>query len=134
MDHRLCLDAPPVRPPPFPVQTPGSGAETATPAVRMSSLCSARSDPPTERDRDTMINITSDISNVRPVSVAFVNCHDATTFGRTVHMTAYEERLLRGLLEALRGAGIVLRASFEPLRVRPLAPMMACIGLSLIHI
>jgi hypothetical protein len=61
-----------------------------------------------------MINITSDISNVRPVSVAFVNCHDATTFGRTVHMTAHEERRLRGLLEALRGAGIILRASFEP--------------------
>ena len=40
-----------------------------------------------------MINITSDISNVRPVSVAFVNCHDATTFGRTVHMTAHEERV-----------------------------------------
>jgi hypothetical protein len=39
-----------------------------------------------------MINITSDISNVRPVCVAFVNCHDATTFGRTVHMTAHEER------------------------------------------
>ena len=46
--------------------------------------------------------------------MAFVNCHDATTFGRTVHMTAYEERLLRGLLGALRDAGIILRASFEP--------------------
>jgi hypothetical protein len=62
-----------------------------------------------------MINIASDISNMWPVSVAFVNCHDVTTFGRTVHMTAYEERLLRGLLEALRDAGIILRASIEPL-------------------
>ena len=57
-----------------------------------------------------MINITSDISNVRAVSVAFVNCHDATTFGRTVHMTAHEERRLRGLLDALRDAGIILAA------------------------
>jgi hypothetical protein len=31
-----------------------------------------------------MTNTTSDISNVRPVSVAFVNCHDATIFGHTV--------------------------------------------------
>src|ERR1035437_2713995 len=114
MDHRLRLDAPPVRSPAALGAASGSGAETAAPVVRMSSLCSARSDPQKERDRDTMINITSDISNVRPVSVAFVNCHDATTFGRTVHMTAHEERRLRGLLEALRGAGIILRASFEP--------------------
>src|ERR1035437_802864 len=91
-----------------PGAAPGSKAGTAAPVARMSSLCSARSDPQTERHRDTMINITSDISNVRPVSVAFVNCHDATTFGRTVHMTAYEERLLRGLLEALRDAGLIL--------------------------
>jgi hypothetical protein len=63
---------------------------------------------------ETPMNITSDISNVRPTTVAFVNCHNATTFGRTVHMTAYEERRLRGLLTALHDAGLILRASFAP--------------------
>jgi hypothetical protein len=60
------------------------------------------------------MNITSDISNVRPTTVAFVNCHDATTFGRTVHMTAYDERRLRRLLASLHDYGLVLRACFEP--------------------
>ena len=60
------------------------------------------------------MNTTSDISNVRPTNVAFVNCHDATTFGRTVYMTAYDERRLRRLLASLHDYGLVLRASFEP--------------------
>jgi hypothetical protein len=60
------------------------------------------------------MNINSDISNVRPTTVAYVNCHDATTFGRTIHMTAREERQLRRLLASLRNYGLVLRASFEP--------------------
>ncbi len=34
------------------------------------------------------MNTTCDTANVRPTTVAFVNCFDATTFGRTVHMTA----------------------------------------------
>ena len=79
----------------------------------MSSLRSIRSNPSDDPQGDTM-NITSDISNVRPTTVAFVNCHNATTFGRTVHMTAYEERRLRGLLTALCDAGLILRASFAP--------------------
>jgi len=62
------------------------------------------------------MNTNSDISNVRPTTVAYVNCHDATTFGRTVHMTAREERQLRRLLASLRNYGLVLRASFEPAR------------------
>jgi hypothetical protein len=74
-----------------------------------------------------MINITSDISNVRPVSVAFVNCHDATTFGRTVHMTAHEERRLRSLLEALlllrvcngRRALVALGSALRPSQTIP---------------
>jgi hypothetical protein len=60
------------------------------------------------------MNITSDISNVRPTTVAFVQCFDATTFGRTIYMTAHEERRLRGLLTALCDAGLILRASFAP--------------------
>ena len=60
------------------------------------------------------MNITSDISNVRPTAVAFVNCFDATTFGRTVTMTAREERRLRNVLAALHDYGFLLPASFEP--------------------
>jgi hypothetical protein len=60
------------------------------------------------------MNITSDTDNVRPTTVAFVNCFDARTFGRTVHMTAREERRLRNVLAALNDYGFILRASFEP--------------------
>jgi len=60
------------------------------------------------------MNNTSDTSNVRPTSVAFVNCFDTTTFGRTVHMTAHEERRLRNILAALSDYGFILRASLEP--------------------
>jgi len=60
------------------------------------------------------MNTTSDTANVRPTSVAFTNCFNATTFGRTVYMTAHEERRLRDLLAALQDWGFVLRASFEP--------------------
>lgn len=38
------------------------------------------------------MNITSDICNVRATSVAFVTCFDGRIVGRTVHMTACEER------------------------------------------
>ena len=50
----------------------------------------------------------------RKTSVAFTNYFDATTFGRTVYMTAHDERRLRDLLAALQDWGFVLRASFEP--------------------
>jgi hypothetical protein len=60
------------------------------------------------------MNITSDSANVRPTTVAFVNCFDATIFGRTVHMTAREERRLRNVLAALNDYGFILRASLEP--------------------
>ena len=46
--------------------------------------------------------------------MAFVNCFDATTFGRTVHMTAQDERRLRNVLAALSDFGFILRASLEP--------------------
>jgi hypothetical protein len=55
------------------------------------------------------MNNTSDTANVRPTTVAFVNCFDATTFGRTVHMTAQEERRLRNVLAALGDYGFILR-------------------------
>jgi hypothetical protein len=60
------------------------------------------------------MNIRSDTTNVRPTTVAFTNCFNATIFGRMVHMTAREERRLRNLLEALRDYGLILRASFDP--------------------
>jgi hypothetical protein len=56
----------------------------------------------------------SDAATARPTSVAFVNLFDATTFGRTVHLTLDEERRLRNVLAALRDYGFVLEASFEP--------------------
>ena len=33
------------------------------------------------------MNTTSDRANVFPTTVAFANCFDATTFGKTVYMT-----------------------------------------------
>jgi hypothetical protein len=60
------------------------------------------------------MNNTSDAADARPVTIAFVNCFDATTFGRTVHLTPDQERRLRNVLAALRDYGFVLEASFEP--------------------
>jgi hypothetical protein len=51
------------------------------------------------------LNANSDISNVRPTAVAYMNCFDGTTFGRTVYMTAFEERRLRNVLAALHDFG-----------------------------
>jgi len=56
----------------------------------------------------------SDFSNARPIAVAFTNCFDGTTFGRTVHLTPRDERRLRNVLAAVQDYGFVLRASFEP--------------------
>jgi len=61
-----------------------------------------------------MDTTTTDAAAARPTTVAFMNCFDATTFGRTVYMTAREERRLRNVLAAVHDYGIVLRASFEP--------------------
>ena len=60
------------------------------------------------------LNSTSDVSNVRPATVAFVNLFDAATFGGTVYMTARDERRLRNVLAALHDYGFLLPASFEP--------------------
>jgi hypothetical protein len=60
------------------------------------------------------MNTDSDRANVRPTAVAFANCFDATTFGKTVYLTAWEERRLRGLLAALHDCGFLLPATFEP--------------------
>jgi len=77
-------------------------------------LCSARVDPGGRANRDTAMNNTSDAADARPVTIAFVNCFDATTFGRTVHLTPDQERRLRNVLAALRDYGFVLEVSFEP--------------------
>ncbi len=50
----------------------------------------------------------------RPTTVAFVNCFDATTYGRVVHLSPDEERRLRNVLAALHDYGFILDASFEP--------------------
>jgi len=47
-------------------------------------------------------------------TVAFADCFDAATFGRTVHLTAREQRRQRNELAAARDYGFILRASFEP--------------------
>jgi hypothetical protein len=60
------------------------------------------------------MNTTCDTAKVRPTTVAFVNCFDATIFGRTLHMTAREERRLRNVLAALNDYGFILRAILEP--------------------
>jgi hypothetical protein len=51
---------------------------------------------------------------VRPTTVAFVNCFDATTFGCLVYLTAQEKRRLRNVLAALNEYGYILRASLVP--------------------
>ena len=53
-------------------------------------------------------------SALRPTAVAFTNCFDATTFGRTVDMTAGETARLRALLAALSECGLLLPASVGP--------------------
>jgi hypothetical protein len=67
-----------------------------------------------EPDRDTSMDTTSDAATARPTTVAFVNCFDATTVARTVHLTPDEERRLRNVLAALRDYGFILEVSFEP--------------------
>ncbi len=66
-----------------------------------------------ERGRDTTIDTTTDAATARPTTVAFVTRFDATTFGRTVHLTPDEERRLRNVLAALRDHGFILDAGFE---------------------
>jgi len=51
---------------------------------------------------------------MRPTTVTFVNCFDATTFGRLVYLTAQEKRRLRNVLAALYDYGFILRASLDP--------------------
>ena len=60
------------------------------------------------------MNLTNDTAAPRPIAVAFTSCHDASTFGRTVWMTPAETARLRGLLAALQGWGVLLRAAVEP--------------------
>lgn len=60
------------------------------------------------------MDITRNASNPRPTAVAFVNCFDATTFGRAVRLTPDEERRLRNVLAEVRDYGFILAASFEP--------------------
>ncbi len=62
------------------------------------------------------MNTEGETADVRPIGVAFVQCYDATTFCRIVHLTAPEERRLRGLLAALHGVGLILRASYAEAR------------------
>jgi len=47
-------------------------------------------------------------------TVAFADCFDAATFGRTVHLTAREQRRQRNVLAAARDYGYILHPSFEP--------------------
>ncbi len=67
-----------------------------------------------ERDKDTCINMDRNTSDARPTAVAFVNCFDATTYGRVAHPTAEEARRLRKLLAAVHDYGFILAASIEP--------------------
>jgi hypothetical protein len=58
------------------------------------------------------MNMDRNTSHARPTAVAYVNCFDATTYGRTVHLTADEERRLRNVLAAVHDYGFILaRAS-----------------------
>ncbi len=60
------------------------------------------------------MNAIDDAARLRPTAVAFTNCHDASTFGRTVWLTPAETGRLRGLLATLQDWGLVLRAAIEP--------------------
>src|SRR5208337_3950313 len=66
----------------------------------MASPCSARSEPPAERDRDTESDITSGATDAQRTAVARVNCFDAGISGRATHLIADEERWLRNTLAA----------------------------------
>ena len=62
------------------------------------------------------MNFGSQPAPAWPTTVAFASLYDATTFGRTVHMTHREERRLRAVLAAVRDYGFAdviahLRAS-----------------------
>jgi hypothetical protein len=50
----------------------------------------------------------------RPTAVAFANLYDATTYGRTVCLTACEQRQLRAALGALRDYGFIHAPGLEP--------------------
>ena len=61
------------------------------------------------------MNTAHDVPEARrPTTVAITSCTDATTFGRTVDMTAGETARLRTLLAALCEYGLLLPASVEP--------------------
>ncbi len=62
------------------------------------------------------MNTDGETTDARPIGVAFVQCFDATTFCRIVHLTTGQERRLRGLLAALHGAGLILQASYAKAR------------------
>lgn len=61
-----------------------------------------------------MNTTTTEVGGVRPTTVAFTNCFDATTFGRLVYLTAQEKRRLRNVLSALHDYGHILKASLVP--------------------
>jgi hypothetical protein len=71
----------------------------------ISSLCSSRSDPQLEPNRDTATGTALS----RPTTVAFVNCFDAPTYGHMVRRSPDEERRLRNMLAALRDYAELLR-------------------------
>jgi hypothetical protein len=60
------------------------------------------------------MNTASRAAPARPTAVAFANLYDATTFGRTVHLTACEQRRLRAVLGALRDYGFIHAPVLEP--------------------
>ncbi len=60
------------------------------------------------------MNFGSQPAPAWPTTVAFANLYDATTFGRTVYMTAREERRLRAVLAAVQDYGFILAPSLEP--------------------
>lgn len=60
------------------------------------------------------MNTASRAAPARPTAVAFANLYDATTFGRTVHLTACEPLRLRAVLAALRDYGLIHAPSIEP--------------------
>lgn len=51
------------------------------------------------------MNVTSGRLSVGPSAVALVECFDAVTLGRTVHVIAFEERPSRALFAALQDYG-----------------------------
>jgi hypothetical protein len=70
----------------------------------------------------------SDIANVRPITEAFVQCFDATTYGRTVFMTEAEEgRLCSALQPQMVGdrSSIAFNHSARGINVRVAANLFA---------